>query len=158
VQNDPFPGYIEWRDPIGTSAPTYTLRNGQPNYTNAQQHTNFAAQDYFTDTIGTALLRGESLDFNTLARAVSRSTNFAEAFAVSKVLGAGYGTAQTAGVVAALIPTVIAGVNTVYQTNIGQATYTSGSTSTSTNNFMRLQALLATQRQRMRTGLFTPGT
>jgi hypothetical protein len=158
IQNDPFPGYIEWRDPTGSNPPTYTLRNGQPNYANAQQHTNFAAQDYFTDTIGTALLRGDRLDFNTLTQAVSRSSNFAQAFAVSKVLGSGYGTAQTIGVVAALIPTVAAGINTVYQTNIGQATYTSGSTATPTSNFMQSQALLATQRQRMRTGLFTPGT
>lgn len=157
VANDPFPGYIEWRDPTGANPSIFTPRNGQPNYTNAQQHTLFAAQDHFTNTIGNALLSGRPLDFRTLAAAVSGSTNFAQGFALSRVLGAGYGTAQTVGVVAALIPTVVAGVRSVYQPNISQAQYTAGSTAVPTSNFMRSQALLASQRQRMRVGLYTPG-
>ena len=158
VANDPFPGYIEWRDPTGVNPPTYTLRNGQPNFTNSQQHTLFAAQDRFTETIGNTLLSGGRLDFRTLAAAVSGSINFTQGFALSRVLGAGFGTAQTIGVVAALIPTVVAGISTVYQTNISQAQYTGSSTATPTNNFMRSQSILAAQRQRMRVGLFSPGT
>jgi hypothetical protein len=156
LENDPYPGYIEWRDPSGSSAPVYTLRNGEPNYANAQEHTLYAAQDHFTSTIGNTLLSGRPLTFETLARAVSGSINFSQGFALSRVLGAGYGTAQTIGVVAALIPTVIAGINLAFQPNINQAAYTAGSTSRPVNNYMRSQALLARQRERMRVGLYTP--
>ena len=156
VRNDPFPGYIQWRDPNGTNPSLYTLRNGQPNYLNARQHAMFAAEDRFTATIGNALLSGRPIDFRTLASAVSGSINFTQGFALSRVLGAGYGTAQTIGVVAALIPTVVVGLRSVFQPNISQAQYTAGSTAQPTNNFLRSQGLLATQRQRMRVGLYTP--
>ena len=157
VANDPYPGYIEWRDPTGASAPVYTLRNGQPNYLNAQQHTLFAAQDHFTNTIGLTLLSGRPLTFQTLAQAVSGSVNFTQGFALSRVLGAGFGTAQTIGVVAALIPTVIGVVRLAYQPNIAQAQYTGQSTARPMNNFVAQQAILARQRERMRVGLYTPG-
>lgn len=153
VANDPYPGYIEWRDPTGSGASVYTLRNGEPNYTNAQEHTSFAAQNHFTSTIGNTLLSGQPLSFDTLSRAVSSSLNFTQAFGLSKVLGAGAGGAQIAGVVAALIPTVVSGVNSVFQPNNSQARYTGSSTTRPVNNFMQAQALLARQRQNMRAGL-----
>ena len=156
VANDPFPGYIEWRDPTGVNPPTYTLRNGQPNFTNAQQHTLFAAQDQFTSTIGNTLLTGGRLDFRTLAAAVSGSVNFTQGFALSRVLGAGAGTAQTIGVVAALIPTVISAVNLAYTPSASVSYLTGPRTAVTTANFLRSQATMATMRTRMRVGLYTP--
>jgi len=153
VDNDPYPGFIEWKDPNGTNPSVYTPRNGEPNYASAQEHTTFAAQNHFTSTIGNTLLSGQPLSFDTLSKAVSGSLNFTQAFGMSKVLGAGAGGAQMAGVVAALIPTVVSGIRSVFQTNISQATYTSSSTTQPVNNFMRSQGVLARQRQNMRTGL-----
>jgi hypothetical protein len=153
VDNDPYPGFIEWKDPNGTNPSVYTPRNGEPNYSSAQEHTTFAAQNHFTATIGNTLLSGQPLSFDTLSKAVSSSLNFTQAFGMSKVLGAGASGAQMAGVVAALIPTVVSGVRSVFQTNISQATYTSGSTAQPVNNFMRSQGVLARQRQNMRPGL-----
>jgi uncharacterized membrane protein required for colicin V production len=103
------------------------------------------------------LLSGRPLTFDTLARAVSGSANFTQGFALSRVLGAGFGTAQTIGVVAALIPTAVGVLRYAFQPNIAQAKYTGGSTAQPMNNFMSQQALLASQRQRMRVGLYTPG-
>jgi len=157
VQNDPFPGYIEWRDPTGANASYYTPRNGQPNYLNAQQHTQFAAQDHFTATIGNALLSGQPLNFRTLASAVSGSVNFTQGFALSRVLGAGFGTAQTIGVVAALIPTVVGTISAVYQPSVAQAQYTSGNSNRVMNQLVTSQAILARQSSLMRVGLFSPG-
>ena len=157
VANDPFPGYIEWRDPTGVNPPTYTLRNGQPNFTNSQQHTLFAAQDHFTSTIGNTLLTGGRLDFRTLTAAVSGSVNFTQGFALSRVLGAGAGTAQTIGVVAALIPTVVSTVSTVYQPSAAQAQYTSGNSNRVMNQLVSSQAILARQSSLMRVGLSSPG-
>jgi hypothetical protein len=156
VANDPYPGFIEWRDPTGANPPIFTQRNGQPNYLNAQEHTSFAAQDYFTGVIGNTLLSGRPLTFQTLSQAVSGSLNFGQGFALSRVLGAGFGTAQTIGVVAALIPTVIAGVNTVYAPNSAQAVYTPGTSVAPVNNFVSSQALLSRMRTNIRAGLYVP--
>jgi hypothetical protein len=154
IENDPFPGYIEWKDPSGSAAPVYTLRNNQPNYTSAQQHTLFAAQDHFTSTIGNALLSGERLDFRTLASAVSESVNFTEAFAVSRVLGAGFSTAAAIGTAAALVPTIIAAINfTAPATSLSYVTSTR--TAVSTGIFLKNQATMALMSAQMRVGLFT---
>jgi hypothetical protein len=153
VANDTYPGYIEWKDPNGTNPSVYTPRNGEPNYSSAQEHTTFATQNHFTATIGNTLLSGQPLSFDTLSKAVSGSLNFTQAFGMSKVLGAGASGAQMAGVVAALIPTVVSGVRSVFQTNISQASYTSQSATRSMNNFMQAQGVLARQTSLMRAGL-----
>lgn len=156
LEEDPYPGYIEWKDPTGSGDPVYTLRNGEPNYINAKQHTEFQAQNHFTSVIGNTLLSGRPLTFDTLASAVSGSVAFTQGFALSRVLGAGFSAASAIGVAAALIPTVVSGVQTVFQTNIQTASFTSESTSQPVNDFVRSQALLARQRQNMRVGLYTP--
>jgi len=153
VANDPYPGYIEWKDPTSTGSSVYTLRNGEPNYANAQEHTTFAAQNHFTSTIGNTLLNGQPLSFDTLSKAVSGSINFTQTFGLSKVLGAGFGAGKAAGVLAALIPTVISGFNTIFQPSNGQAKYTGGATTQSVNNFMQSQGILARQSALMRAGL-----
>jgi hypothetical protein len=153
VANDPYPGYIEWKDPSGSGAKVYTTRNGEPNYANAQEHTSFAAQNHFTSTIGNALLSGNPLSFDTLSKAVSGSLNFTQAFGLSKVLGASAGGAQMAGVVAALIPTVVSTINSAFQPTVAEARYTGSSATQSVNNLMQAQALLARQAQSMRAGL-----
>jgi hypothetical protein len=153
IDRDPYPGYIEWKDPTSTESSVYTLRNGEPNYANAQEHTTFAAQNHFTSTIGDTLLSGQPLSFDTLSQAVSGSLNFTQGFGLSKVLGAGFGTAKTSGVLAALIPTVISGLNTLFQSGNSQAKYTGDTTTESVNNFMQSQGLLARQSALMRAGL-----
>jgi hypothetical protein len=153
IDRDPYPGYIEWKDPTSTGSSVYTLRNGEPNYANAQEHTTFAAQNHFTSTIGNTLLNGQPLSFDTLSKAVSGSLNFTQTFGLSKVLGAGFGAGKAAGVLAALIPTVISGFNTIFQPSNGQAKYTGGATTQSVNNFMQSQGILARQSALMRAGL-----
>jgi len=153
VANDPYPGYIEWKDPTSTGSSVYTLRNGEPNYANAQEHTTFAAQNHFTSTIGNTLLNGQPLSFDTLSKAVSGSINFTQTFGLSKVLGASASGSQMAGVVAALIPTLASTIASAFQPNVAQATYTGSSVTQPVNNLMQAQALLARQAQSMRTGL-----
>ena len=154
IENDPFPGYIEWKDPSGAGAPVYTLRNNQPNYASAQQHTLYAAQDHFTSTIGNALISGEKLDFRTLASAVSGSVNFTEAFAVSRILGVGFSAASAIGVAAALIPTIIAAINFTAPAQ-GLAYITGPRSAISTGLFLKSQATMALMSAQMRVGLFT---
>ena len=153
VENDPYPGYIEWNDPA-TGLSVYTLRNGQPNYTNAQEHTSFAAQDHFTGVIGNALLSGGgSLTFNTLSQAVSSSLNFTQAFGLSRILGAGFGGANKIATLAALIPTIASGLQSIFQTNIEKARLVSSQVSLDVDEFAEAQAIAARQNQSLSAGL-----
>jgi len=145
VDNDPYPGFIEWKDPNGTSPSVYTPRNGEPNYSSAEEHTTFAAQNQFTSTIGNTLLSGQPLSFDTLSKAVSGSLNFTEAFGVSKALGAGGSAAKMAGVAAALIPTIVSSISTAFQPNISQAEYTGSDARESMDEFVNAQTILARQ-------------
>jgi hypothetical protein len=155
IDKDPYPGFIEWKDPTGTAPSVYTPRNGEPNYASAQQHTSFAAQNNFTSAIGNTLLSGKPLSFDTLSKAVKGNINFTQTFGLSKVLGAGFGTARTAGVLAALIPTVVSSFNTAFQPNNTQARYTGSSSSQAVNNSMQSQGILARQSALIRAGLIT---
>ena len=117
----------------------------------------FSTRNYLKKT-GSNQQKGQGLStnplsFDTLAKAVSGSINFTQAFGLSKVLGAGFGTAQTIGVVAALIPTVVSGVSSAFEPNNSQAKYTGGNTTEPVNNFMQGQATLARQSALMRAGL-----
>jgi hypothetical protein len=145
VDNDPYPGFIEWKDPNGTSPSVYTPRNGEPNYSSAEEHTTFATQNQFTSTIGNSLLSGQPLSFDTLSKAVSGSLNFTEAFGVSKALGAGGSAAKMAGVAAALIPTIVSSISTAFQPNISQAEYTGSDARESMDEFVNAQTILARQ-------------
>ena len=145
VENDPYPGFIEWKDPNGTSPSVYTPRNGEPNYSSAEEHTNFAAQNQFTSTIGNTLLSGQPLSFDTLSKAVSGSLNFTKTFGMSKVLGAGANAAKMAGVAAALIPTIVSSISTAFQPNISQAEYTGSDARESMDEFVNAQTILARQ-------------
>ena len=153
IENDPYPGYIEWKDPTGEGDPQYTLRGDQPNFANAKQHTEAAASRQFIATIGGTLLSGQPLTFDTLTRAVSGTVTFAQTFALSRVLGAGFGSASTIATVASLIPTVVSGIQSVFQPNVSKAKYTAESSSQAMDEYMRTQAVAARQSSQMRVGL-----
>jgi hypothetical protein len=63
INNDPYPGYIEWNDQsLANSVPVYTLRKNQPNYTSSNQHANFHAENSFLPTIKSTF----GVDFSNL--------------------------------------------------------------------------------------------
>jgi len=84
--NDPFPGYIEWRDPTGQNPSVYTLRGSEPNYTSAQQHTEFAAQEHFGAGVAQSMLNG-TFNLKNLMDGISSTTGFAQVFSLTKALG-----------------------------------------------------------------------
>jgi len=152
IENDPYPGYIEWNDPA-TGLSVYTLRNGQPNFANAQDHTTSATADHFTSVIGNQLLSGRPLTFNTLSQAVTSSLNFTQAFGLSKVLGAGAGGANKIAAIAGIIPTIAGGLQSIFQVNNKLAKL--GSADEDVNDFAIAQAKLARLKAQLRAGLGT---
>jgi len=152
TENDPYPGYIEWNDPA-TGLSVYTLRNGQPNYTNAQEHTSFAAQNHFTNAIGNTLLSGGSLSFNALSQAVSSNINFTQTFGLSRILGAGFGGGNKIAALAGLIPTIAGGLQSIFQTNIKRAKLISSQASADIDEFAQDQAIAARQDESLSAGV-----
>lgn len=156
IDEDPYPGYIEWKDPSSPDlAPVYTSRDGQPNFLNAKQHTEYAASNHFTSTIGNALTSGQPLTFDVLTKAVSSSINFTQGFALAKVLGAGFSASSIIGLAAALIPTIASGVQSVFQPALAQSSYTADSSSEAMSGYLRTQAISQRQSTQMRAGLLS---
>jgi hypothetical protein len=153
VQNDPYPGYIEWNDPA-TGLSVYTLRNGQPNFANAQDHTTSATADHFTSVIGNQILSGRPLTFNTLSQAVTSSLSFTQAFALSRVLGTGAGSANKIAAIAGIIPTIAGGLQSIFQVNNKLAKLGSPTqVCLDVDDFAISQAKLARQAEKLRVGV-----
>jgi hypothetical protein len=153
VQNDPYPGYIEWNDPA-TGLSVYTLRNGQPNFANAQDHTTSATADHFTSVIGNQLLSGRPLTFNTLSQAVTSSLSFTQAFALSRVFGTGAGSANKIAAIAGFIPTIAGGLQSIFQVNNKLAKLGSSTqVCLDVDDFAISQAKLARQAEKLRVGV-----
>jgi len=151
IKNDPFPGYIVWKDSTGTNDPVYTLRNGEPNFSDAKAHTEYAAQNHFTSIIGSSIMSG-NLSLNTLMSAVSSTTSFAQGFALAKTLGAGFNIANAAGLASSIIPIIAGNVQRIFQTKI-TTSIISESVSEPVNKFMQAQMALKLQRDNMRIAL-----
>lgn len=149
--SDPYPGYIRWNDPANVASPVFTLRNGQPNYTSAQQHTQFYMQDAFVATTLNGLVRG-TITSDLLSQAINDAYSVARVFGATRVLGAGVAGAAAVVIAAVLIPSVAKGVTNVFQPARTQSILPT-SVDTRMREFQESQMLLARRRQTMRIAL-----
>jgi hypothetical protein len=91
-QNDPYPGYIEWKpsvdDGLIPQTPYYTLRNGQPNYSSASQHIFFETQfQFLRNTTNVFKSVGTSFNQKDFAGAINQTATFIRKIAPAVHLG-----------------------------------------------------------------------
>jgi hypothetical protein len=86
INNDPFPGYIQWLGP--TNDFKYTLRNGEPNYSSAQEHVQHNSYQGMQAQLGSSLKTG-NISQKELAKLLNGSAASLAADALTKVLGHG---------------------------------------------------------------------
>lgn len=150
--NDPFPGYIVYKN-ASTGETIYAPRNGQPNYTSAQDHIQFATQDHFTTNIATSLING-NLNLTTLTSTVTASLGFGQVAALTSVLGPGIagavGAAAAGAVgaaaVATLLPKLAIVLNTAFNANIPASLIPPTSTFVPVASFINAQLMTAQQK------------
>jgi hypothetical protein len=153
VQQNPFPGYITYVDPISGAA--VYVRSQTPDYVSVSQHMQFAIEDYFTSAISASLLSGR-FNPSVLVQALIGTTGFAQNFAAAAYLG------QNVQSLARGISPVLAGlVGAALFVNISQnirpalrGTVLQGSlVEKALDNFAQGQALLASRLREIRVGI-----
>ena len=93
--DDPYPGYKIWTDPQGNGQPIYTPRNGEPNFTSAQQAATYAMDQMIVSRLGNALTSG-NLNASTLSGILNDGMNVLKQTAISSVVGYGFSLVNSA--------------------------------------------------------------
>jgi hypothetical protein len=146
--SDPYPGYIRWTDASGTRDPVFTLRNGQPNYTSATQHSSYdvsrATQASLYGLITTGRLNTSSLQ-DTLVRA----TGIGQISALTRVIGGG-NPLQILAATAVLAPRIYSSVTGLFNARLSISVLpNTQAIQRSVDRFTQAQSLLAVRRAQM---------
>jgi len=152
--NDPYPGYIKWVDPMNIGEPIYTLRNGQPNFATPQQHTQYDTQKLLVGSLESVFK--VSVSGPQLMRAISSSIDFAKISGATKVMGSGYSFSSIINMAASLIPLLAQGVNNVLYPKVTFSIFPDENKNpfyTLGKEFMQKQAMLSRRSQLLFTGV-----
>lgn len=145
---DPYPGYIRWRDPTGQGAPVFTLRNGQPNYVSAVQHSSFDVSGAIKSSLLGAIRTGR-LNTSSLQGILTQATGIAQVSALQRVIGTG-DPVQILAASARLIPAIYASLTGLFNPSISISVLpNSDAISRSMERFTSAQSVLAVRRAQM---------
>lgn len=153
AQADPYPGYIRWFNPIDVSAQAiFTLRNGQPNYKSAQEHTRYLTQGSTLQALRLPITQG-NLSADGLVGIMTRSVNFGQAEGLIRTLGNGFNPQSIAGMAvyaATVAPQIIGAVQGVFQNGISVSVLQdTNAIQQATTRFTRAQTMLEMRRARL---------
>ena len=56
--DDPYPGFVVWKDPTGVGNQVYTPRNGEPNFTSSNQEAQYRMESSISNSLSSAILSG----------------------------------------------------------------------------------------------------
>jgi len=148
---DPYPGYIQWKDPQGILDAVFTLRAGQPNYISLEQHTQYSTEDHFFEKFAPLFASEVVPGYNEVSILFKSASNFSANFANQQMLGYGASPIQAA-------TQVIIAITSLIQTAFTAVIALRGLTSLATAPadvayYTTKQALLARQEIAMRAGL-----
>ena len=145
---DPYPGYIRWNDPTGAGTPVFTLRNGQPNYVSAVQHSSFDVSGAIRSSLLGAIRTGR-LNTTNLQSILTQATGVAQASALKRVIGSG-DPSQIIAAAASLVPAIFASINGLFNPSISISVLPNTDAITkSMERFTASQTVLATRRAQM---------
>lgn len=146
--SDPYPGYIRWRDPSGTGDPVFTLRNGQPNYISAAQHTSYDVSRSVQNDLARSIRTG-NLSTTNLQSVLLRATGLAAVDSLARTIGSG-NPLQILSAAARLAPTIFAGVSGVFNPRFSITILPNAdAVEKSVQRFTQSQSILAARRARM---------
>lgn len=152
ANTDPYPGYITWVDPSGTGTPIYTVRNGQPNFTSATDHTTYVMHQSVATPLASAIQSG-TLTGASLQALASSTTSNAQSFAVSTVVGHGFSTANAIASAASLIPATVGNLSNVFSPSVSGVITNPSIPQQSVGQFTQSQALLSQYRNKIQQAL-----
>lgn len=146
--SDPYPGYIRWTDPSGAGDPVFTLRNGQPNFVSATQHTSYDVSRSLQNDLLRSLSTGR-LSTSSLQSSLLQATGFAAGASLARTIGGG-NPLQILSAAARLAPTIFGGVSGIFNPRFSVSVLpNAGAVQQSVQRFTQAQTILATRRARM---------
>lgn len=145
---DPYPGYIRWTDSTGQGAPVFTLRNGQPNYVSAIQHSSFDVSGAIKASLLGAIRTGR-LNTSSLQSILTQATGIGQISALRNLIGGGNPVQIITGA-ARLIPGIFASVQGLFNPSISISVLpNTDAINQSMQGFTRAQSVLAVRRAQM---------
>ena len=150
IDQDPYPGYIEWLSPTQTKI--YTLRGAQPHYSSATEHLEAMALDSMLKAVAPSVAKG-SIQTTVLAGALAGGLSLLKSEGLSKVLGKGVDPGTLLSLATKLLPGGLGGaINSVVGGHLPKSVLSS-SMSTTLSGFTKGQAMLAAKKQNMTAAL-----
>jgi len=145
IENDPYPGYIQWKGQAGDFL--YTLRNGEPNYSSPQQHITAHHGNLMGSGLGVIMNQG--LTGVALGIALSTLMNGTKSsisdMGLSKIMGSG----ASVGNMLSLATKLLGGRGLNIQSFVGSMadSVLSSGFSSSMNNYAHKQSILAMKKK-----------
>ena len=145
---DPYPGYIRWTDPTRAGDPVFTLRNGQRNYINANQHASYDVSGAVQSSL-VGLIRTGRLNTSNLQSVLGQATGIAQVSALRSVIGTG-NTVDTIRAAARLVPAIYSSVTGLFNPSVSISVLpNTAALGQSMQRFTQAQMVLATRRAQM---------
>ena len=146
IQNDPFPGYIQWKGPNKDFV--YTLRNGQPNYSSAQSHVQGDSIAAMTAGFAPSLNSG-LLSPNTLIGLLGGGLSAMNANSLTKILGTGVNALSILGLAENLLGGGLGGaIGGIMNGHLPQSVL-NGSVQNTMGSYTQQQAMLQQKKNNM---------
>lgn len=146
AESDPYPGYIRWNSGTGTGDPVYTLRNGQPNFRSAKEHTSFDIGNFMYSALANNIRTG-NLNSSLLERTLLNSTGLGYSLGFSRALGRGASPANMIAAGISLAPRLYSIFNSVFTNGISVSVLADpGAISQAAYRSFSAQSVLATKR------------
>jgi hypothetical protein len=146
--NDPYPGYIRWKSIDESGDPVFTLRNGQPNFESAKQHTSFEISALTSAALGSAFQTG-TISTSNLENILAQVSGFAQAQALVRTMGSGDPT-RILLASARLIPQIYSNITGLFNARFTVSILPSqDAINRSMQRFTQVQTVLAQRRARL---------
>lgn len=156
IDSEPYPGYIEWRDPDNRQLVVYSLRGNEPHYDSAEAHvTGTSAAALHGNMVGTlqAIPAGGTptpAQLAALASAISGNLDITQAMGLTKILGKGASLANMAKMAAMLIPGIAGKIQGILSGQLPKSVLDAGKVTKTMNSFTKNQALLKKKKDNMK--------
>ena len=161
LSKEPFPGYIQWKEAMGTNL-VYTLRGSEPHYSTPQDHIKANSTLLLSATIGSVLLKNtiknngqfttdlSKGDLNKIVGALSKSHNNVVTQGIQKAMGNGVSLDNIVKLAGKYIPQMASALNSITGGHLPKSVLSS-SAGDSINKFAQNQSKLAMKKKELKT-------
>lgn len=152
IENEPYPGYIEWKDSF-TDTKVYTLRGLEPHYASAMDHIIGDNALEIQTALLSYLLNTTEPSIEEIAAIINNLLNVLPSQANKKILGNGIDLGNIMSLAQKLVPQIASPINAIVNQHFPDSFLNVGSMTKTLSEFTQNQALLAKKKKEMEAAL-----